>query len=1415
MLVLAVALLLIVGGTAPAGAQSMDTLRVSNLDVDHPILARAPQIVVFDGQQYGQAFCTGDTAVTLTKVSIATRTHVSNPAPAVTIRADSSGSPGQTLHTLTNPSTFDDMIVTNEDFTSTGYALTANTRYWVVIQVSEENDYLTFSGTALTNHSSAETGWAIGGKVHERRSTHWYITTTGLEPEGFKMRMAVYARGDAAPEGPPVFTDEDCNGVPDSLTFTVDENSASATVVGDAGAKDPNDDTMTHSVSGTDATAFNQVFSINAGTGQITVKSGASIDYEAFPRKNSYSITVDVTDGKDAAGNAESPAVTDASVAVRIRVNNVDEPGTLYLGSTPRVNRELKGTVSDPDGARQAVRQQWFKGDSATGPFTRIPAASINIGDCGVADICYVPTAADQGKFIKVIIDYFDNYDVPFGSTVDPAYLNRVRKTLEATTTNAVAAQQQQAANTRATGTPAIAGPPVVEQTLTVNTSGIADDDGLTKVGFAYQWIRHDLTSDTGEDIEGAIGHTYTLTSDDLGKAIKVTTTFHDDAGHAESLSSASTAAVVGPDLELQSATVDGATLTLTYDGTLDVGVTLSSSAFTVNVNEAERNIIVVGLGSSNVLLTLSTAVESGEAVTVAYTKPSDSNVIKDTLGREADSFTAQEVTNNTAASGQSSQSQTNEPNSPNNEERTSESQTTGPNPPGNLDVAVHESGKLMASWDVPASGPTPTGYTVQWKESADGWDTQADVSEANVKGTSYIITGLTDGTEYTVRVVSRKGDVDGDPSAEASATPQETVPPTPSSGAVDGANLTITFNEALNTGETPDKSAFEVTVGDSSRGVETVTLSGSVVTLKLTTAVFSGETVAVDYTAPPDEAATRLQDLVGNAAASFNEQEVTNNTATAAQMTAIASAIPSSHDGNNTFTFEVRFSQDPYDDFSYKTMKNHAFTVTGGMVTKTNRLAPPSNTGWQVHITPSVDSWVSIVLPVTTDCTVQRAICTQDRRPLSNKLEVTVTGPDETLPNSQSTGRPEITGTPQIDQSLTATTSGIQDADGLENVVFQYQWLTDDAEIAGATGPTYTPASGDVGKTIKVTLTFTDDAGNSESSTSDPTGIVTAAAPKAPGAPTVSVNDTGKLDISWSVPDSDGGSLITGYKVEWKRSSGSWDTPADVSETTVTGTSHTVSDLTDGTEYTFRIVAVNSVGNSVPSTEVTGTPKETTPPTVSSAAVDGATLTITFSTDLDLAGTPEKSAFSVTVAGNGRDVETVNVSGTTVTLTLVTAAFTNEEVTATYTVPSGRSDARLQDLAGNAAASFTGQAVTNNTAQAVQLTARASAIPSSHDGTAKFTFQLRLSEEPKDGFSYKTMKNHAFTVTGGRVTKSNRLDPPSNIDWLIHIEPDGNGTVTIVLPVTTDCTAESAICTNDRRPLSAELEVTVPGPDG
>ena len=54
-------------------------------------------------------------------------------------------------------------------------------------------------------------------------------------------------------------------------------------------------------------------------------------------------------------------------------------------------------------------------------------------------------------------------------------------------------------------------------------------------------------------------------------------------------------------------------------------------------------------------------------------------------------------------------------------------------------------------------------------------------------------------------------------------------------------------------------------------------------------TAVFAGDAVTVDYTAPAGESESRLQDQVGNAAASFSGQSVTNHTPAAVQLTASA----------------------------------------------------------------------------------------------------------------------------------------------------------------------------------------------------------------------------------------------------------------------------------------------------------------------------------------------------------------------------------------------------------------------------------------------------------------------------------------------------------------------------------------------
>ena len=87
-----------------------------------------------------------------------------------------------------------------------------------------------------------------------------------------------------------------------------------------------------------------------------------------------------------------------------------------------------------------------------------------------------------------------------------------------------------------------ISGTAQVGQTLTADTSGITDEDGLTNVSYSYQWVRNDGTANT--DIKGATASTHELSDSDEGKTVKVKVSFTDDANNEESRTSAATATV-------------------------------------------------------------------------------------------------------------------------------------------------------------------------------------------------------------------------------------------------------------------------------------------------------------------------------------------------------------------------------------------------------------------------------------------------------------------------------------------------------------------------------------------------------------------------------------------------------------------------------------------------------------------------------------------------------------------------------------------------------------------------------------------------------------------------------------------------------------------------------------------------------
>ena len=163
------------------------------------------------------------------------------------------------------------------------------------------------------------------------------------------------------------------------------------------------------------------------------------------------------------------------------------------------------------------------------------------------------------------------------------------------------------------------------------------------------------------------------------------------------------------------------------------------------------------------------------------------------------------------------------------------------------------------------------------------------------------------------------------------------------------------------------------------------------------------------------------------------------------------------------------------------------------------------------------------------------------DESALAYAMTVNVTAGDD-----PATGGPTISGTAQVGQILTAVTTDIADVDGLTSPTYGYQWIRVDddgtsnaTDVAGETADAYVPVGADVGKKIKVKVSFTDDAGGDEELTSDayPSNGTIEAAPNAAPAFTSSAtfsaaeNQTAAGTVEAS--DSDAGDSVTGYEIQ------------------------------------------------------------------------------------------------------------------------------------------------------------------------------------------------------------------------------------------------------------------------------------------
>ena len=438
--------------------------------------------------------------------------------------------------------------------------------------------------------------------------------------------------------------------------------------------------------------------------------------------------------------------------------------------------------------------------------------------------------------------------------------------------------------------------------------------------------------------------------------------------------------------------------------------------------------------------------------------------------------------------------------------------------------------------------------------------------------------------------------------------------------------------------------------------------------------------------------------------------------------------------------------------------------------------------------------------------------------------VQATVTF-SEAVAVDTSGGTPTITLTPgATGQKSASYTSG----GGTEALVFAYTLSEDDgthtsmgvapdslALNGGSITSEATGVNADLshnGTLIMGTIDDIGTRGDGSGGKGDPEGngpVVRASNHAAAGIPiiagTVQVGETLSVDTS-GISDTDGivNSILT---YQWIANDGTEDT--DIQD--ATGSTYTVgaddedktikvrvSFTDDGGTQETRTSDVTVAVAAIPNSAATGAPA------ISGMVQVGQTLTASTSNISDSDGLTNATFTYQWIANDGtEDTDIQDATGSTYTVGADDEDKTIK-VRVSFTDDGGNQETRTSDVTVVVAAAPSPS----------PLTAAIHDAPESHDGSDKFTFELRFSEDPKEDFSYKTLRDHAFTVTGGTVTGARRLVSGKNLRWEITVQPSGNGDVTVELPATTNCAAQGAICTEGGSVLSSPLTLTVNAPE-
>jgi hypothetical protein len=855
---------------------------------------------------------------------------------------------------------------------------------------------------------------------------------------------------------------------------------------------------------------------------------------------------------------------------------------------------------------------QWQSGTSATGPWTNLS---------GATSATYTLQPTDIGNYLRV----------------------SVTATNGSGSASAASASSAQVSGNAPTNTslPTISGVASDGQVLTGATGSWSGSPTIT---YAYQW-QSSPDSTTWSNIAGATASTYTIPSSDIGKFIRIKVVGTNGFGSTNAFSSA-TSVVSGASPSnasiptISGAAADGQVLTgtngswtgsptITYsyqwqtspDGStwaaISGATSISYTATSTDIGKFLRIAVIAtnGAGSATAYSIATSAVAgNAPANSVAPTlsgTAQDGQVLSASNGSWTGSptitYTYQWQTSSSstgpwgAISGATASTYTLTSADIGNYVRIL---VTATNPYGSASLASAASAQVTGNAPVNSSLPLLSGtaqdtqtlsassgtwtgsptitYSYQWQSSPDAstWSAVAGATSA-----TYSVVSGDVGKYLRVRVIATNGT--GSATAFSTATavvvgsaPVNSTNPSISGSATDGQVLsassgtwsgtpTITYTYQWQDGSASTGPFADIVGATSSTYTIPSAEIGKYIRLNVTAANGSGSTTA----------ASSATAAVGGNAPTNSVAPALSGTAQDAQTLSAANGTWS---GSPTITFVYQWqtssaSTGPFTDIAGATASTYAI--------------PSAQVGNYLR-----------VMVIATNAYGSASL------PSASSAQVTGNAPSNTT-------LPVISGSAADAQTLSSSTGSWS---GTPTITYTYQWQSSPdastwSDIAGSTASTYTVVSGDIGKYIRVRVTATNTSG-SASAFSSATSVVVGAIPANTTPPNVSGVAGDGQTLTGTTGSWSGSPTIT-YAYQWQ------DAPAAAGPyTNIAGAisgNYTISSADIGKYLRLSVIATNGSGSTTAfssnTASVTGNaPANTTLPTLSGTATDGATLSST-----------------------------------------------------------------------------------------------------------------------------------------------------------------------------------------------------------